>query len=110
MTSKARASRRIVLSAVLAAGIGGFASASWAEDAPTREQVEQLQKQLDAMQKEMEGMRAALEASEAQGGGSDAMRRHMHGMGRHWQGMHDQWCTMDPVSCPHMGSQPPAPR
>ena len=102
-------SHRTFLAAVVIAGASAIGSVALAEEAPTRAQVEQLQKQLAEMQKEMEAMRAALRQSEAKGAPAPAMHHHMQGMQHHWQMMHDQACEMAPGTCPHMGA-PPAQR
>ena len=100
-------SHRTVLAAIAIAGLVALGPAARAEEAPTRAQVEQLQKQLAEMQKELEAMRSALRESEARGAAPNpAMHRHMQGMQQHWQMMHDQSCMMAPGSCPHMGAPP----
>ena len=97
------------LAATLIASISGLSSAAGAEEAPTRAQVEELQKQLAEMQKEMDALRSALAEAEAKGGASyPMMHKHMQGMHDHWQRMHNQTCMMAPGTCPHMGA--PAPR
>jgi hypothetical protein len=109
MRSKTPGRRRSIL-ASLAAALMLAGSAGWAEEPPTRAQVEQLQKQLAEMQKEMEAMRSALRESEAKGAPNPAMHHHMQGMQHHWQMMHDQSCVMAPGTCPHggpMGGPPP---
>ena len=108
-TPIARTGSRIALSVIAIVAFGSFAPAIRAEEAPTREQVKQLQQQLAEMKKEMDGMRTALDATRTQGGSCpDSMRGHMRGMDQHWQAMHHQSCMMNPGSCPHMGMQPPA--
>ena len=96
-----------ILAAIAIATVGGVGWPAGAEDAPTRTQVEQLQKQLAEMQKEMDALRSALE-DERQSPSYPMMHQHMQGMQEHWRQMHDQTCMMAPGSCPHMGA--PAPR
>jgi hypothetical protein len=90
------------LAAIAIAAAAGIGWPAGAEEAPTRAQVEQLQKQLAEMQKEMDALRSALEA-EQQSPSYPMMHRHMQGMQQHWRQMHDQTCMMAPGSCPHMG-------
>jgi len=109
MQSKTPGRRRSVLATLVAGVMLAAGSAGWAEEPPTREQVEQLQKQLADMQKEMDAMQQALRESEGRGTTNPAMHQHMMGMQQHWRMMHDQACMMAPGTCPQMGMPPPRP-